>query len=165
MNALLVAVLAAAPSGTATVPLEELVGLLDGKKPVVAERGEAAITRLVLTGHPGEAGLWLDAEVTVRPLSGSYSVVPLLEVGPETVVEALPEQGSAVVELKDGVVTVGCSGLEPVRLTFKLLIRAEQKKHRSIAHFKTGTSIPPTTLKLNINNKLFEIPNTTIIRE
>jgi hypothetical protein len=165
MNAIVLALLAAAPSGTATVPLEELVSLLDGKKPEVEERGEAAITRLALTGHPGEAGLWLDGEVTVRPRSGTYAVVPLLEVGPETVVEALPEQGNAVVELKDGVVTVGCSGAEPVRVTFKLLVRAEHEGRRSVARFKAGASAPPTALKLDVDDGLFEVPGATVVRE
>lgn len=164
MTALLAALLSAAPSGTATVPLEELVELLDPKQPAEA-RAVAAITSLGLTGHPGEAGLWLDVEVGVRVVSGTTASVSVLQVGPDTVVESLPDVADAVVQLEDGAVRVVCTGAQSHRLTFKLLVRAAKDGRRSLAQFSTASGVPPAPLKLDVDDGLFDVPSAAIVRE
>lgn len=163
MSALLAVVLAAAPSGTATVPLGELMELVQPKA------GEAApvagVTSLTLAGRPGEAGLWLDVEATVRVLSGSAVPVRLLEVSADTVVESLPDTADAVVTLKDGAVIATCQGAGAHRLSFRLLVRATRDGRRSAARFETSPLTPPTPLKLDVDDTLFELPGATVVRE
>jgi hypothetical protein len=163
MNALLAVVLAASPSGTATVPLDELMRLV---QPEQAEAAPVAgVTALTLAGRPGEAGLWLDVEATVRVLSGSAVPVRLLEVSPDTVVESLPDTADAVVTLKDGAVTAICHGSGAHRLAFKLLVRATRDGRRATVRFETSSLTPPTPLKLDVDDTLFELPGATVVRE
>ncbi|MBL8918281.1 MAG: hypothetical protein JNJ54_05435 [Myxococcaceae bacterium] len=163
MSALLAVLLAAAPSGTATVPLGELMELV---QPKVGEAAPVAgVTSLTLAGRPGEAGLWLDVEATVRVLSGSAVSVRLLEVSPETVVESLPDTADAVVTLKDGAVIATCHAAGAHRLAFKLLVRATRDGRRSSVRFETSSLTPPTPLKLDADDTLFELPGATIVSE
>lgn len=164
MNALVLALLAAAPSGTATVPLNELVGLLEPKG-AEAMKAVAAVTSLSLAGRPGEAGLWVDVEANVRVVVGTAVSVPLLEVSADTVVESLPDLVDAVVVLRDGAVTAICNGPGSHRLTFKLLVRASRDGRRATARFKTMAQTPPTPLKLDVDDGLFEVPGASVVRE
>lgn len=165
MNALLLQVLLTAqPSGTATVPLNELVELLEPRAAQEA-RSVAAVTSLSLAGRPGEVGLWVDVEATVRVVSGSGVSVPLLKVSPDTVLEALPDSAEAVVVLREGAVTALCAGPGAHRLSFKLLVRASHEGRRAIARFEAMPLVPPTPLRLALDDALFEAPGATVVRE
>lgn len=164
MNALVVMLLAAAPSGTATVPLNELVELL-GPKAMEASKPVAAVTSLSLVGRPGEAGLWVEVEASLRVVSGTSVAVPLLEVSADTVVESLPDSADAVVVLDDGAVTAICAGPGAHRLSFRLLVRAARDGKRSTARFETTNLAPPTPLKLDVDDGLFDVPGATVVRE
>lgn len=164
MNALLLSVLAATPSGTATVPLNELVELLEPKS-AETTKSVAAVTSLSLAGRPGEVGLWVDVEANIRVVSGTAVSVPLLKVTADTVVESLPDLVEAVVVLRDGAVTAICNGPGAHRLTFKLLVRASRDGRRSTARFETTPQAPPTPLKLDVDDGLFEVPGASVVRE
>lgn len=164
MSALLSVLLAAGPSGTATVPLDELMNLVQPKEGVAAAP-VAGVTTLTLAGRPGEAGLWLEVEANVRVLSGDAVPVRLLEVSADTVVESLPDTADAVVTLKDGAVTAICQGVGAHRLVFKLLVRATREGRRATVRFETSSLTPPTPLKLDVDDSLFELPGATVVRE
>lgn len=163
MTALLSLVLAAAPSGTATVPLNELVELL---QPVSsAGPSSAAVTSASLVGRPGEAGLWLELAVTLRVLGEAPVDVPLLDVGPDTVVESLPDHASVVIVVRDGVVRARCQGAGSVSVSVKLLVRGARQGRRVAVTFGASAAMPPTPLKLDVDDGLFELPGAQVVRE
>jgi hypothetical protein len=164
MKALVLSLLAGTPSGTATVPLNELVGLLEPKG-FEATKTVAAVTSLSLAARPGEVGLWVDVEAGIRVVSGSVVSVPLMKVSADTVVEPLPDSGGAVVVLRDGAVTAICEGPGSHRLAFKLLVRASRDGRRSTARFEMTSQAPPTPLKLDFDDGLFEVPGASVVRE
>ncbi|MBE2249681.1 MAG: hypothetical protein IAE78_09035 [Myxococcus sp.] len=165
MNALWLCVLGATPSGTATVPLEELVALLDPKANVASAKPVAAVTSLSLSGRPNEVGLWVDVEATVRVISAGPAPVPLLRVGADAVVEALPDGAEALVTVDDGRVTAVCSGAGAHRLAFRLLLRAARDGRRATARFHVAAGVPPTPLKLEVDDGVFEVLGASVVRE
>ncbi|MDX2013419.1 MAG: hypothetical protein SFW67_24725 [Myxococcaceae bacterium] len=163
MTALLSLVLAASPSGTATVPLNELVELL---QPATASaKGTAVVTSATLVGRPGEAGLWLEAAATARVVGSGPVEVPLLEVGPLAVAEALSDDEKATAELRAGVLVARCHEPGVCSVTARLLLRGGRDGKRATASFGAAPGLPPTPLKLDVDDGLFELPGAQVVRE
>ncbi len=166
MSALVLLLLTAAPSGTATLPLEELVELL--KAPAALEpanAGVGVVTSAQVVGRPGEAGLWLDVELTVRVASGDSAMVPVMTLGPEVLVESISDSTDASVVLRDGAVTVSVRGAGVSRVSLKLLVRSIAQGGRMTAKVKLSPAVPPTPLKLDVDDGLFELPGATVVQE
>lgn len=165
MIAALALVLAAGPSGTATVPLEELVSLLSPEAEVKAETKVAAVTSLKLSGRPGEAGLWVDIEASIRVVSGSAVEVPLFVLGRDTVVETLPDTVGAVAVVRDGTLIALCNSAGSYHLTTRLLVRASQEGRSARVRFVASAVVPPSPMKLDFDDAAFEVTGTTTVPE
>lgn len=163
MTALLTLVLAASPSGTATVPLGELVELLQPTTP--STRSSAVVTSATLVGRPGEAGLWLEASATVRVVGEGPVEVPLLELGPLAVAETLSDDEKATAELRAGGLVARCHTSGPCSVTARVLLRSGRDGKRSTATFAAAAGLPPTPLKLDVDDGLFELPGAQVVRE
>jgi hypothetical protein len=163
MTPLLCVVLAAAPSGTATVPLNELVELL--QPGVTASKPSALVTAATLVGRPGEVGLWLEVAATVRVVGAGGVEVPLLDVGPGAVVEALSDHESASVELRDGLLLVRANDAGSFPMTARLLLRGTRAGRRAEVSFAAAARLPATPLKLDVDDGVFELPGAQVVRE
>lgn len=163
MIAAVLLVLAVEPSGTATVPLKDLVELM---QPATSpESASAAVTALKLTGRPGAAGLWIEVDAAVRVLSGRGVAVPLLRLPSDAIAEGLPDSGAGVIVVRDGEVIAVCEAAGSVRLQFKLLLRAVTEGRRSTVRFSTGPAVPPAPLRLEVDDGLFDVSGATPVRE
>lgn len=175
MTAALVALLlAAAPAGaaaappgptpspgTATVPLAELLPLLERAAPDAP--GDAAVSRLSLQGRPDECGLWVRGEVTVRLVSGARGRVPLLRVGPEVAFDELPAAEGALLSVRDGLLTATVSAGAQT-LSFELLLRARAQGASRAVTLQLAPGLPPAPLRVEADDALYALQGASVVR-
>ncbi|HEY8207775.1 MAG TPA: hypothetical protein VIG99_09865 [Myxococcaceae bacterium] len=144
------------PSGTVTVPLEQLLPLLGEKspaaKPAAPPPVDAVVTRAELKGRLTTDAVHLDAHFEVRVLAaGRWTRVPLMGVSPETVLTSDPRGDGAVVAIHGGELLLLANepGAYPVDAT--LTARASTAGTRRTISFKVASGGPPAPLQLEVD--------------
>jgi hypothetical protein len=165
---LLLSVGPAAPmSGTASVPLSELVPLLTSSGQSDARRVDRVLVqKLTLKGHPGESGLWLEGAVTLfSSVRGDLVKVPLVHFGGSAIFEELPTSAQAALVMEGDTLVAACASEGTTTLAFKVLLRTGGEHGRQAVSLRLAPQVAPVPLVVDADESLFEVPGATFVRE
>ncbi|HYV50257.1 MAG TPA: hypothetical protein VFA20_35625 [Myxococcaceae bacterium] len=144
------------PAGEATIPLDQLLPLLQQKAPAKADAPppvDAVVTRAELKGRLTTDAIHVDAHFEVRVLAaGRWTRVPLLGVSPEAVLSSDPKVGDGVVVAIHGgelLLLAHEPGAYPVDAT--LVVRAVPSGSRRTVSLKVAPGGPPVPLQLEVD--------------
>jgi len=158
ISALLVALLAAgakpaAAESTVTLPLQELLPLLDKKedakpKPPVG----AVVTAAQLKGRLAAEALIVDAHFEIAVLAeGEWVKVPLLPLGPEVTITSRAKSDGATVAVLGGVLTLVTNKSGPCAVDVGVAVLARQAGPRREAALAVAGGGPQTPLHLEVD--------------
>jgi hypothetical protein len=158
ISALLIALLAvsadsAASASTATLPLKELLPLLD-KKPEAKPKPPvgAVVTSAQLKGRLAAEALIVEAHFEVAVLAeGEWVKVPLLPLGPDVTIISRPKPDDATVAVLDGVLTLVTSKSGPCAVDVGLSVLARQAGPRREATLALADGGPRTPLHVEVD--------------
>jgi hypothetical protein len=158
ISALFVALLAAsatpaAAESTVTLPLHELLPLLDKKavakpKPPVG----AVVTAAQLKGRLAAEALIVEAHFEITVLAeGEWVTVALLPLGPEATIISRAKSDDATVAVLDGVLTMVTNKSGPCAVDVGVAVRARQTGPRREAALALADGGPQTPLHVEVD--------------
>ena len=144
-----------ARAGTATVPLDQLLPLLEGRKAPgkpVAPPVDAVVTRAELKGRLSSDAVHVDAHFDVRVLAENrWTRVPLLGVAPETVITSDPRADGTVVAIHGGKLLLLASEPGGYSVDVALTSRAAPSGSRRSVALRVAPGGPPVPLQLEVD--------------
>jgi hypothetical protein len=154
-------VFTATPTGSATIPLEQLLEL-HAQKPAAATPSppplDAAVTRAEVTGRVSQDALALDLGFEVEVLAeGRWTQVTLCELPPEVYLGQLPQLEDATVAAHGGRLLFVSRKAGRHAFGLKLTVRAAGKDALRRAALQLGPAVPPAQVSLQVDPERFAL--------
>lgn len=147
-----------APSGEASLPLRELLPLL--QPPARADGPTSvAVQRATLRGQAAEAGLWVTGHFQLEvATSQELAVVPLVDLGARAVLAPTEEAGGVALR-QDGAWLSAVLPAGRHTVDFRALVPG--RAVRVVA----APAVPPVPLLLDVDEQAFAVEGATLVRE
>ncbi len=161
MNAILLSLvlLAAEPSGTVTLPLNEALPLFNAKEaPASKPPVEAVLVHQTLKGKPAQDGLVIEAGFVVEVLADkTWSQLSLLPLGPDVVVQQLDAPEGSTLAPRAGQLVFMSAKAGRYAFEVRLLVRARGDGAARLATLGAPTSTGVVPLTLEADPGIFEL--------